>query len=280
MTFDPGRFGSIPTPLATAYHTVEYAYRTGATYLVAALAYYALTALMPTILLAFVAITVFGEVEVARGAIRRFGDLLTPRGQAFLLESVEDVAGRTGIVVFAAVVAGVSGVQLFRTLDRAVSLVYDIDSARMRRRLREGAVVLFVAMAAGIGGVTAIAFLSVYGTDLVFVLVAPAVVFLATALATFPVYYVVPDAEVSVTDALPGTVFTAAVWALSGSVAAVYATTSDGAGLYGVLGGLLLVITWLYVANFALVLGVAINAVVAGRIDPRPADAVDPAVGE
>lgn len=260
----------IPDRVATAVHTVSHAYQTGAAYLVAALSYYALTALMPMILLTFVAIAYVGEIEAARAAIRRFGNLLTPRGQAFVLATVEDVARRTGIVVFAAAVAGASAVQILRTLDRAIALVYDVESARPASRLHDGLIVFPVTILAGVGMVANVAALTVFATPEQFRMAAPSVVFLASAITLFSVYVTVPNVAVPARDALPGTLFAAGAWAISGTIVGTYAAHSDGAALYGVLGGLLLLITWIYVANFALVLGAAINAVMAGHVDPSP----------
>jgi membrane protein len=48
----------------------------------------------------------------------------------------------------------------------------------------------------------------------------------------------------------------------------VYAGVSRSVDLYGVVGGLLLLLTWLYVGGLALLLGVVVNAVLAGRVDP------------
>lgn len=256
----------LPGPAAVIVASVRHTYETGASFLVPALAYYALTAVMPALLLVFVAAARLGEIEIARGAVRSVGDVLTPRGQAFILASVEDVSDRTGIVVFAAAVALASAVQLFRTLDRAVSLVYGVDPAEPRATLREGTFVVVV----GTLGMSAVLFaagaMSLYASEETRAVATPLVVFVATAAALFPLYYSVPNTTVSVADALPGTLFTAVVWTAVGAVFGLVATHSDGAALYGLLGGLLLVVTWLYLAHFIVVVGAALNVALTDRL--------------
>ena len=83
-----------------------------------------------------------------------------------------------------------------------------------------------------------------------------------------PMYYLFPHPNVSVREAIPGTAFAALAWALSGLGFRLYATTSQSVQLYGVVGGLMLLLTWLYVGGFILLLGVTLNGVVAGRIEP------------
>ena len=71
----------------------------------------------------------------------------------------------------------------------------------------------------------------------------------------------------TVGDALPGAAFSAVVWTLSALLFRVYAATSDSVELYGVVGAILLVLTWFYLGGLTLLFGAILNAVLAGRVD-------------
>ncbi|MFQ3293598.1 MAG: membrane protein [Halobacteriales archaeon] len=67
-------------------------------------------------------------------------------------------------------------------------------------------------------------------------------------------------------EALPGTVTVAIGWTLLGGAFSWYATTAGNFALYGVLGGVLLLLTWLYFGAMLVILGAVLNAVIAGRV--------------
>lgn len=253
---------------------VRHTYRTDASFYAASLSYYALTALMPVLLLAFVLAAALGEIALAQQAVLRLGDVLTPRGRAFVLGALRDVVDRPGIVVFAAAVLVGSAIQLFRTLNRAFDLVYESGRTSSAVHLREGAFVVGVGLLGMTAVLTAAAAMSLYAGEEVRLLGTPLAVFLATGVALFPIFHTMPEPDVTAAEALPGAVFAALTWTVVGAVLGLYATHSDGSALYGLLGGLLLVITWLYAAHLAILLGASLNAVLAGRVssDPAPDD--------
>ncbi len=78
-----------------------------------------------------------------------------------------------------------------------------------------------------------------------------------------------PADDVTVREALPGAVFAGVSWTVLGTVFGVYAAQAGGAQLYGVLGGVLLLLVWFYFAGLVLLLGAALNAVLAGRFEDR-----------
>ena len=91
----------------------------------------------------------------------------------------------------------------------------------------------------------------------------PLVLVAGLTLAFFPIYYVYPDRELTALQVLPGTVFAAVGWAALQVVFQVYVSVSSTAELYGVVGAVLLVITWLYFSALLLLLGASMNVVVA-----------------
>lgn len=91
------------------------------------------------------------------------------------------------------------------------------------------------------------------------------------ALALYPLYYFLPSEDVSVREALPGAIFTALGWTLFQTIFRVYAANA-GNPAYGISGGALLLATLLYFGSLILLLGVALNAILAGRIDEQASE--------
>lgn len=245
---------------------VRHTYRTDASFFAASLSYYALTALMPTLLLAFLVVASVVETAFARHLVLTVGDVLTERGQTFVVETLRDVVDRPGIAIFAAAVAVASAVQLFRTLNRAFEFIYESGRASPALSVRESGMVLAVGLLGMFTVLLAAAAMALYANEELRLVATPLVVFVATGLALFPLFYSLPEPAVTVHEVLPGTVFTAFSWTVIGAALGLYAANTDGVALYGLLGGLLLVITWLYAAHVTLLFGAALNAVLAGRV--------------
>jgi len=80
-----------------------------------------------------------------------------------------------------------------------------------------------------------------------------------------PLYFLLPDAAVTVREVLPGAVFAALGWTVLEAAFHLYATYVSGASVYGLLGGVLLALSWLYLGALLLLLGAAVNAVRSGH---------------
>jgi hypothetical protein len=85
--------------------------------------------------------------------------------------------------------------------------------------------------------------------------------------AFLPLYYVFPDEVMTVRDAVPGAALAAVGWAVLGTAFNVYAAQADTYQLYGVVGGVLLLVTWFYFAGQILLVGAALNATLSGGTD-------------
>ena len=98
--------------------------------------------------------------------------------------------------------------------------------------------------------------------------------------AFLPLYYLLPGEDASVREALPGAVLAAVGWTLLQTGFRAYAADAVGYETYGVLGGTLLLVTFLYVGALLLLVGVVLNAVLAGRghtaLPGRGADTPEP----
>lgn len=236
----------------------------------ASIAYYAFVSLVPLLALAVVVASAVGGPRLEATVLDLTDQYLLPTGRDLVVDAFRGTAGRTGTTVVGVVVLVWSALRLFRGLDVAFSRVYGSDPGGFHHQLRDAALVVgsvgvgTVAVAVGAGAVGV--FLprhSLLG------LAAPLVVLVTLLVALFPLYYVFPDVPLSPREVFPGTLFAAVGWTVLGvgfGAYAAYASTSGALALYGLLGGLVLLMTWFYVAGSVLLVGAVVNAVLAGRL--------------
>ncbi|MFB6219477.1 MAG: YihY/virulence factor BrkB family protein, partial [Halobacteriaceae archaeon] len=239
-------------------------------FLAAAVAYYAFVSLVPLALLAVAVGTALGGERLAAAAATAAGGLLTPTGQALLRDALVAPTGRGPATAAGLVVLLWSGLRLFRGLDTAFSQVYGVDTPEpLPRQLLDAGIVL-----AAVAGAAAVVVVVGGVVPALGVLAVPWLPLFAGLVGAFlPVYYVFPDTVVTVHEALPGAVFAAAGWTALTEGFRLYVGVAGGAELYGVLGGVLLLVTWFYAAGTVIILGAVLNAVLAGVDDGDAADA-------
>ena len=234
----------------------------------ASVAYYALVSLVPTLALAVVVASLVGGPALEATVLALSERYLLPGGRDLVVSAFRNTAGRSGTTVVGLLVLLWSSLKLFRGLDAAFSRVYGTDAGGFVERVRDA---LVVAVAVG-GGVlltvVAAGAVATLAPRLPLVgLFAPLALLLVLVGALFPLYYVFPDAGVTVREAVPGTVLAAAGWTVLGAAFGAYAAVASAGSLalYGVLGGVILLATWLYLAASLLLVGAVVNAVLAGR---------------
>jgi YihY family inner membrane protein len=234
------------------------------TFLAAAIAYYAFVSVIPLVLVAVaVASAVAGE-RFAQQVVELTSGLLTPEAATLLETAITSGAGRGSATVVGLAVLLWSGLRVFRGLDVAFARLYgEREPVSLLAQIRD-AVLVVTAIAVAISAAAAVeGVLSLPETTLgnaVRSLVSVA----SLSAVFFPLYYVFPEREIGVLEAVPGTVLAAGGWTLLGTGFTVYAERAVSFQLYGVIGGVLLVLTWFYFAGMVLLLGAALNAVLAG----------------
>lgn len=235
----------------------------------AGVSFHVFNAFVPLVLFVLVTASEFGELA----AVSRLVELLAgPQATQVerLLQSVtRQSSGRTLAVVIALAILLWSALRLFAVANDTFTDVYG-ERARqsVASRVRD-VVVTFVTVIVGVLVAVVVGVTLTFALEglAVAVLTPPLLVCLLTLLF-LPMYYVFPEPEMTVRLALPGAVFAATVWTLTGLGLRAYAGVSTSIQLYGVVGGLLLLLTWLYVGGFVLMVGVVINAVRGGHVDP------------
>lgn len=234
------------------------------TFMAAGIAHYTLASMVPLILLVLALGTLFGSEAFVESLIRdRLGSILSESGRELLVGALTDLNGQVGAGVVGIIAALWSGSKVFRGLTIAFAELYDHhDSPSLLAQLRDAVVVIGLLLLA-IVAASAMRFV----VDLLPVasqyplLVNAALLFLTLVLLLIPIYYVLTPVEKSVGDVLPGTVFTALGFILLQVGFIYYAQQADQFKALGVVGAVLLFVTWLYFGSVLLLVGGALNYV-------------------
>jgi YihY family inner membrane protein len=256
----------------TVRRVVDVAIDRQVTFLAAAIAYYAFVSLIPALLLLVVVATaVFGEA-IAVELLAAAGDFLTPAGQEAVAGAISSAGGRTGAGVIGVAVLLWSTLKVFRGLDTAFAELYGVKEPPDFVKQLADAASAVLAVSVGIGVMVAIgAFVAaadaVPAVEAASILVLPA--FLAVVF--LPMYYLLPEPDIGIREALPGAAIAAVGWTLLQAGFQVYAASASQFQVYGVIGGILLLVTWLYLAAIVVVVGGVVNVVLAGRDEVAPA---------
>ena len=254
--------------VATAKSVIATAQERNVTFLAASFAYYAFVSLIPLLLLTLVIGSIVGGQAFAERLVSQVGDVLSSNGQDLIVQAVTNQNGRAGASVVGLVTLIWSGLKVFRGIDLAFDEVYEGDAdTSLLEQVKNGlavvlatgfAIVLMVAISAAIGfaGQLGLPFVQFWGR--LALLVGLTLVFL-------PIFYVMPPVPVTVREILPGTVVAAVGWTVLQILFQIYARNAGSFEAYGVIGGILIFLTWLYFAGILLLVGATVNAVLDGR---------------
>ncbi|WP_336001004.1 YihY/virulence factor BrkB family protein [Halorientalis halophila] len=235
------------------------------TFLAASLAYYTFVSLMPLLLLAVVVASALGGEALAASVVAQLGSVLSPAGEQVVLESLTGASGRTGATVAGVAVLVWGALKLFRGLNTAFAQVYGTTESTTLVGQMTDATVALVAVAAGVGVAAGVNVLVGYLPTRLLGALGPPISALALTITFLPLYVILPDVDVGVREALPGAVLAGGGWALLSTGFRIYAANAGSFQLYGVIGGVLLLVTWFYVGSIVLLSGVVLNAVLADR---------------
>jgi membrane protein len=259
------------------------------TFMAGSIAYHAFVSLLPFLLLTLFLLTRLGGDELAVRVIEALVANLTPAsaggsGTGDAARSIADVlvlAARNAtesaglsLLSVAALVWGT--LRIFRGLDQAFSDIYESEHANTFADQIVDGVVVFGAIGVALFAVTlADTFVGLPSFGVGDLVVRPLLSVVSIAVALLPMYYVFPDEDVSVREILPGALVAGTGWMLLSYGFQLYALLSDKSA-YGIVGVVILLITWLYFGGLVLLLGAAVNAVLSGRTE----DVADIAWGE
>ncbi|MES3160113.1 MAG: YhjD/YihY/BrkB family envelope integrity protein [Halorubrum sp.] len=245
------------------------------TFLAASVAYYAFVSLIPALLLLVaVASTVFGDAVAAR-LLAVTSEFLTPAGEEAVGTAIASAQGRAGAGLLGGTVLLWSTLKVFRGLDTAFIEVYGVDDdvGFLDQLIDAASVVLAIGV-----GITAMVVVGAIVAAVDVPLLEVASVFGLPVLLTvvfLPMYYLLPYPPVTLREALPGAVLAAVGWTVLQAGFQAYAASAGQYQVYGVIGGVLLLVTWLYVAAIVVILGAVLNVALAEGA-PLPGTETEP----
>ena len=242
--------------LGVALTVVRAAYEHDVKYPAVALAYYVSVSFIPLLVLV---LAVVGEPFAARVQMA-MPPYLTPEARQLVYEGMTAASGRTGAVVFAIVVLAWSGANVAVGFQTVVERVEDTAGGSLSVQLRDAVSIL---------GSLALVMVVIVFTSAIFrlrpedarvgaggLIVMPVVL---TA-AFLPLYYFPSRVVTSPTAALPGAFTAAFGWTVLLATIQFYAANAAKYAAYGVLSGVIIIFTSLYLAAIVLMVGVVVNA--------------------
>ncbi|RQG96459.1 YihY/virulence factor BrkB family protein [Natrarchaeobius chitinivorans] len=235
------------------------------TLLAAGVAFYGFISLVPLMLLALGIAASIGGEALANQLTAAASDVLTPSAQELLAETVLDDTSRQGATIVGALGLLWGSSRVLRGLDRAFSQVYGTEASKSLLDTFWDATIVFLVISLGLALVAALEVIIRFLPIIELGLLGPVLILLGLVVTFLPLYVVFPDADVTVREAIPGTVVAAIGWLVLSRAFSLYAEFATGYALYGALGAVFLVLIWLYVGAIILVFGAVLNAVLADR---------------
>lgn len=235
----------------------------------AGVAYYAFNALLPALVLAVLAVSLSTYAAAAVDVLGQLGGV-DPANLRIVTTSIQESEGIGRLAVLALVVATWSALRMGRAIADVFTDIYGESDHSRIGRLRDVVLVFLtwlVALALVVVIGVAVAYLNPDGNRVG--VLWPLLLFAGLFVAFVPMYLVFPPGA-SLWESFPGAALAAAAWTISGAFFRAYAWASASVEFFGLLGVVLLVLTWLYLGSYALLVGAMTNAVLADRVrEPR-----------
>ena len=257
------------------------------THLAAMVAYFALLSFVP---LTFLALSLLGFAHRADASdflVRELQRAFPSTSIASILKLVHQVQDNaTTLGIIGAVALLWSSLSLFSALESAFNIVYGLPNRSFLRGKALAATLmiatitmLFVSLVIGAGGVEVLKRYApgFVGNGVVAYTVSIAVSLAGVFVFLFAVYWLLPTAEVTRTDALPGAIVASIVLEASFQVVPVFVRLADVNPVLRALGGPAILLLWLYVMANVIVLGAELNWWMSrrrglARPEPEPLD--------
>ncbi|MEM4781883.1 MAG: YihY/virulence factor BrkB family protein [Halalkalicoccus sp.] len=253
--------------VATGKEIVREIRRQNLPFLAGSLAFYAFVSLLPLLLLAVIAASLLAGETVASYILALTRLYLSPAGEDLLATAITDAAGWVGSSLIGLLVLSWAAFRMFLGIDIAFAQLYGTRTTEVaiEERVRDGLIVLAAFVFVLIAAVLTVGAFTLFPDFRFSGIVDTLLLVCGLLVAFFPLYYVFPDVDVSAREALPGALVAALGWTLLQSLFQLYVSVTNLAAVFGVIGGALLFLLWLYFGALVLLVGVVVNVVLAGR---------------
>ena len=244
--------------------------------LAAQLSYYFFLALFPAILFILAIASFFPLANLTDDIGRALGPFISDQVLELIQEQMRRLANNEsgGLLTFGVAGALWSSSAALVSIVGALNRAYDIDESRPWWKVRLLAIgltigaALFVLVALSlvlIGPTLADRIGAAVGAGAAFewtwLILQWPLVFVLVSTAIGLIYYFGPDAEQDWSWITPGALVATALWLVASLVFKLYiASFTDYNGAYGTVGGVIVVLLWLYVSSLAILAGAELNA--------------------
>lgn len=243
--------------------------------LAGSLAFYAFVSLIPLLVLLLVFVSRLAGDLFAAHVIELTRLYLSPNGQTLLAGTISDASGQLGGSILSVLALAWAASQIFWNLEVVFEQLYGSTGEKSTgRKLRDGAIGVVVLLIAALSVTTAgTMFAAVRADWLVFL--NPLFLLTGLSIVFLPLYYFFPPIRVSPAEVVPGAIVAAGGWAVVEIGVQIYVATVPTLAAYGILGGVILLLLWLYFGALVTLVGVIVNVVLAGRLEESVPPAPD-----
>lgn len=235
------------------------------TFMAGSIAYHAFVSLLPFMLVVLLLVSRVDDQATAVDVVTAMTTYLSPNADELLTQTITEASEQTSLSLLGGGVLLWGAIKIFRSLDEAFSAIYDLSEEKSFLDTVGDAVVALVGVGLGLVVAGAIGTVLSFDGGPLGSLLGKVVSTVSLAVVFLPLFYLFPDEDVTVREVVPGTLFTAAGWTVLELLFRYYVGFSSIGERYGVVGTVLLLVTWLYFSGFVLLLGASLNAVLAGR---------------
>ncbi|NHX37112.1 MULTISPECIES: YihY/virulence factor BrkB family protein [Halolamina] len=233
------------------------------TFLAAAVAYYAFVSLIPAAVLALIVATTVGGEQLATVLLESTSQFLTPSGQEVLTTALTASEGRGSATLLGLAFLLWGTLKVFRALDTAFSEIYGVEHGGTALDQVIDSLVVVVGIGTSMTLMFALAgAFAAFSLGIVVEALGVLTLPILLTAAFLPLFYRFPDTAVTVREVLPGALVAAVVWTAMQAGFQLYASVASTSA-YGIVGGVILLVTWLYLAGAAVMLGAVVNVVLA-----------------
>ncbi|MWG34292.1 YihY/virulence factor BrkB family protein [Halomarina oriensis] len=254
---------------STVKSVVSVAQDRNLTLLAAGFAYYAFASAIPLVVLFLILGSIVGGEAFTSLVVEQVGSFLSGSGEEVVQQALSAGAGRTGAGIVGFLLVVWSAIKVVRGLDVAFAEIYaTVDDPSLVDQVTDGLVTL-VGVVFAVGLMIAVGVV-LRGGVLEMVpypnLLGALALLVGLTVGLLPLYYVLPETDMTVRRALPGAAVAAVGWLVLQFVFQAYLAGSGKYAAYGFLGAVLLFVTFLYFAGILLLVGTTLNYV----LGPRP----------
>lgn len=228
-------------------------------FMASAVTYYELLSLAPLTVLAFIGLAALGGETFAATLLSRATGVLPAVGRQVVGDIMAATTASTGLAGLLIILW--ASLRVFRGFDVAFAEVHGADHDETVLKEVVDALVALVVFGVAVvvvvaAGGAVVALSHIPSIDVLWT----AATFIGLSAVFLPLYYVFTDVDIGLSGLVPGALVAAAGWTLLQGTFRLY-TAYAASSFYGVFGGVLLLVFWMYVGNILILYGAAVNYV-------------------